>query len=204
MANYIKYNFRKILLVITIILFSSSFYFFGKSIYILGKAEVGQILLNIAWEKTLSSQNNIRPWPSADYYPFAQLSIPSGEKFIVLSNTSGHSLAFGPTFFEKSSYPGKKGRSLISMHRDTHGQFLKDLRKGDLLNLKTKEGLLLHYKIKFITIIDSSKNKLQLKSQENELILYTCYPFDSINTGGSMRFVVQAILLKDLIGKHYA
>ena len=45
---------------------------------------------------------------------------------------------------------------------------LKDLRKGDLLNLKTKEGLLLHYKIKFITIIDSSKNTLQLKSQEND------------------------------------
>ena len=104
----------------------------------------------------------------------------------------------------QSTYPGKKGRTIISMHRDTHGRFLKNLKEGDLISLKTKEGSNLVYKIYAFAIVDASKIKLRMDTPESELILYSCYPFNAVNTGGPMRYVVQAILTNQLKGELYA
>ncbi len=188
---------KKILLLIVlttgIISLTGSIYFFSSSIYINSKAKIAQILLNKAWDQTLINNKEIRPWSSADFYPFAQLYIPSGKTFIVLNTITGQALSFGPSFDSKSSYPGEKGRTVIGMH-NSHSHFLKDFKKGDIIKIKTKEGFKYIYEVNSLKIIDSSKNKLKLNSSKNEIILYTCYPFNSINTGGSMRFVVQAIL----------
>ena len=39
-------------------------------------------------------------------------------------------------------------------------------------------------------IIDSSKYKLQIPKNPKQLILITCYPFDTFHPGGPLRYVV--------------
>lgn len=199
---------RKTLVVVIVLTgtltLSGSFYFFGSSIYIHAKAHVAQILLHKAWNKTLINHKKNRPWPSADYYPFAELNVPYTKKMIVLSVATDQALAFGPSFHEQSIYPGEKGRSFIAFHRDTHGRFLKKLKEGDLINLKTKEGNSFLYRVNALTILDSSKINLHVNTPEHELILYTCYPFDAVRAGGPMRYVVQAILINQQKGVIYA
>ena len=181
-----------------------SLYFFGSSMYIQAKAKVAQILLQYAWQKTLITQNQVKPWPSADFYPIAELIIPSTKtKMIVLNKSSGQALAFAPSHHEESVYPGKNGRTIVSMHRDTHGQFLKHLKKGDLITLSIKEGKELFYNVDEISIIDSSKLNLQINIPYHELILYSCYPLDAVMPGGSMRYVIQATLINKQKGKFY-
>ena len=90
------------------------------------------------------------------------------------------------------------------MHVDTHGRFLKNLKRGDLISLKTKEGRSLVYKINAFAVVDASKIKLRVDTAESELILYSCYPFNAVTTGGQMRYVVQAILINKKKGKLYA
>ena len=49
----------------------------GSGLWIQAKAELAQVLLERAWEKTLAGEARARPWPWADTWPVARLRIPS-------------------------------------------------------------------------------------------------------------------------------
>ena len=40
-------------------------------------------------------------------------------------------------------------------------------------------------------VVDSHKYQLSLDPEADELLLVTCYPFDAIQAGGSLRYVVK-------------
>jgi sortase A len=43
-----------------------------------------------------------------------------------------------------------------------------------------------------ITLVDAGTASIQKDTEENQLALVTCYPFDAINAGGPLRYVVMA------------
>src|SRR5207248_2826247 len=70
---------------------------FGHGAYIYAKAGLAQVLLRRAWERTLAGERDVKPWPWADTWPVARLTIPkAGTDSIVLAGASGRTLAFGP------------------------------------------------------------------------------------------------------------
>ena len=205
MAKSLKKSLIVVMTLTGTLALAGSSYFFGSSIYIHAKAQLGQFLLQQTWQKTIVSQQYIKPWLGADFSPFAELGVSTSEnKIIVLNNTSNQSLSWGPSFHQQTSYPGTKGRTIIAVHRDTHGRFLRNLKEGDLVTLTIKEGKQLLYSVDTIAVIDSLKSKLRTNSIKHELILYSCYPLDAVRPGGSMRYVVRAILIKEKLGKLYA
>ena len=72
----------------------------GLGAWIHAKAMLAQSLLETAWSETLRTGKEVKPWPWADTWPVARLTVPRlGIRRIVLAGASGSSLAFGPGHF---------------------------------------------------------------------------------------------------------
>lgn len=173
---------------------------FGSAAYIHAKAELAQYLVEQAWTAQLSRQKNhpgskiehkhITPWPWADTWPVAQLKFSRQNRdYIVLAGATGSTLAFGPGWMKASAMPGSQGVSVVAAHRDTHFSVLRDLRLGDEIVINTLQGDVV-YRVIDRTIVDSQTHRLNLTSSQHQLLLVTCYPFDAMSSGGSLRYVV--------------
>jgi len=165
----------------------------GHAGYMTVKAGLAQILLQRAWQQRLETGIATKPWPWADMSPVARLKVARlGIDEIVLSGDSGRTLAFGPGWAESSAAPGGPGLSVVSAHRDTHFSFLRHLRIGDAIEIGNAQGV--HaMRIASMRIAESSRERIATDSDDNALLLVTCYPFDALSTGGPLRFVVAAV-----------
>ena len=162
----------------------------GQGLWLYAKAELAQYLLEDAWSETLAQGHPVKPWPWADTWPVARLRVPSqGVDWIVLAGDSGRTLAFGPGHTSGSALPGEPGTTLISGHRDTHFQFLRELKRGDELLLEGIGGSS-RYMVVTTRVVD--QRQFQIADIGNRLILVTCYPFDAILPGGPLRYIVEA------------
>ncbi len=168
----------------------------GQSAWIEAKAWLAQRLIARAWDQSLDLERPIRPWRWADTWPVARLSAPRlGVERFVLAGISGRTLAFGPGWAEQSASPGSSGSSLLAGHRDTHFRFLSELRQGDRLLLQTTTGETQLYQVVSHEVIDEDAAWLMGPGGHEELLLLTCYPFDSPLPGGSQRYLVRALPL---------
>ncbi|MEJ2454504.1 MAG: class GN sortase [Candidatus Thiodiazotropha sp.] len=168
----------------------------GQSAWIEAKAWLAQELIGRAWRQSQVEDRPVRPWAWADTWPVARLSAPRlGVERIVLAGVSGRTLAFGPGWAEQSAAPGAPGRSLLAGHRDTHFSFLADLVKGDRLSLQAADGETRRYRVVALSVVEDDASWLMSPWGEDELLLLTCYPFDSPVPGGSQRYLVRAVPL---------
>lgn len=166
----------------------------AQGLYIPAKAVVAQLLLRDAWGQTTEENDQVRPWPWADTWPIARLVATAHDvDLIVLAGVSGTTLAFGPGHMDGSALPGRSGQVVLSGHRDTHFRFLRHLKPGDELLLEMPDARLLRYVVRRSTVVDSSKDRLRLDGEGNSLLLVTCYPFDAIDPGGPLRYLVEAL-----------
>ena len=157
------------------------------------KAELAQHLLNRAWQRTTDGDTMAKPWPWADTHPVARLTLPdSDEPLTVLAGASGRNLAFAPTLLDGSAEPGSHGVTVIAGHRDTHFRRLATLALGDVLSLERPDGSVYTYEVSNLDVIDSRRAELRLDADESIVVLVTCYPFEAVTPGGSLRYVVTA------------
>jgi sortase A len=175
----------------------AALFLFGQSAWIYGKARVAQVLLRRAWTGTVRGGKEVKPWPWADTWPVARLSVPSSrENFIVLAGASGRTLAFGPGHLDGSAQPGDDGNCVLSAHRDTQFEFLRRLDVGDALELETRDGRHLRYRVFERRVTQKSDTSVLARTAEPTLTLVTCYPFVAVVPGGPLRYVVRAQLME--------
>lgn len=172
------------------------FWQLGQGTYIPAKAWLAQELMQRAWIRTGSGEERAVPWPWADTWPVARLtSKERGVDLIVLAGGSGRTLAFGPGHLSASAMPGETGNAIIGGHRDTHFQFLEDVEVGEFLGIETAQGQRHLYEVIGVDIVDSRRGALVLDTDAAMLSLVTCYPFDALEAGGPLRYVVTARML---------
>ncbi len=181
----------------------------GAAGYIHAKAWLAQELLSRAWADTLAGTvaesagddgadggdggDLHKPWPWADTGPVARLRVPDlGVDQIVLAGASGRTLAFGPGHLDQTAAPGAAGHSVISGHRDTHFAFLRDLTPAMKLQVQRSDGGWRSYQVRGSEVIDSRRARLSLAVDQPALTLVTCWPFDTADTGGPLRYAVFA------------
>ena len=182
---------KKSLLVLSIV--TVMVWQFGQAGYILAKAQLAQYLMQAAWDKTLKGERKVKPWSWADTWPVARLKVPKHNiDLIVLAGDSGRTLAFGPGYRFGSAVLNKSGIAMISGHRDTHFSFLAKVKTGDRLNLQSQTGQNIRYEIVSTKIVHSKKAQIPVITQGPQLTLVTCYPFNALRSGGSLRYVVSA------------
>jgi sortase A len=170
----------------------------GAGGYIHAKAAVAQTLLRSAWTRSLASGVAQKPWPWADTWPVARLTVPRlAVDEIVLAGASGRTLAFGPALSTAAAQPGDVGNAIVSAHRDTHFAFLQHVSVGDRVWLETARGRYA-YEIEGTSVVDSRDTRIATRADEARLTLVTCWPFDAMRPGGPMRFVVNARLVATL------
>ena len=168
----------------------------GQAGWIQAKAELAQLLLQQAWQRTLEDGAVHRPWPWADHWPVAELQGPEAQqRYIVLAGDQGSSLAFAPGHNLLSGLPGEPRTSIISGHRDTHFRWLKQLQPGQILQLRSRQAQQ-RYRIVKIEVVDSRSHRIAIHPRP-QLVLVTCWPFDSLDSGGPLRLLVQAEALDE-------
>ena len=157
------------------------------------KAALAQVLLENAWRETLHSSQPLKPWPWADTWPVARLSVPArGKSMVVLAGASGAALAFGPAHLRASAPPGSADNSVIVGHRDTHFAFLEQIKIGEKLQLESADGAIHHYQVSDARVLHETDTDVLVATTSPLLTLITCYPFDALVPGGPLRYVVQA------------
>ena len=170
-------------------------WYFGGGLYIAAKAEVAQILLERAWEETLKTGQDEKPWSWADTWPVAKIIFPGlNEEAIVLDKTSGQALAFGPGLMPGLAQIGRPGTAIIAAHNDTHFSYLGDLRPGDVFQVETRTGEILSFEILGSETVDIRKPLRLEKAGDPYLVLSTCYPFKSLLSRTPYRYLVTARL----------
>ena len=177
-------------------LLALGFWNLGQGAYIPAKAWFAQELMQHAWLRVTAGADRAAPWPWADTWPVARLTVKSRDvDLIVLAGGSGRTLAFGPGHLGASAEPGEIGNSIIAGHRDTHFAFLRDVQVGELIGVETTGGQGHLYEVVGVDVVDARKGSLVLDTQQSMLSLVTCYPFDALEAGGPLRYVVTARML---------
>lgn len=168
---------------------------FGSGVWIYAKAQLAQYLIAQVWQESLLDKQRHRPWPWADTFPVAELTI-NNHKWYVLAGANGRNLAFGPTHLSATPLPGELGNSVVVGHRDTQFNILKTLKIGEVIAVKNIYGES-RYRVNSLNIAQARQLSLwQLDSADDAgqstLTLITCYPFDSLRPNPTQRFVVSA------------
>lgn len=162
--------------------------------YIHAKAALAQVLIREAWVEAGRAGAAPKPWPWADTTPVARLSVPAHRvDLIVLEGGSGRTLAFGPGHVTGTPLPGRRGNAVIGGHRDTHFRFLKDVEKGERITIESVDGAEAEYVVTGARVVDHREVEIQGDFGDDRLTLITCYPFDAIQAGGPLRYIVTAI-----------
>ena len=166
----------------------------GHAAYIAAKAELAQVLIGQAWQRTLAGERAVKPWPWADTWPVARLEAPDRDvELFVLAGANGRTIAFGPGHVFGTANPGEAGNSAIGGHRDTHLRFLKDVRYRDRLVVERPDGRRVTYRVDDARVVDKSAVGVLDQDGPDRLTLVTCYPFDALRAGGPQRYVVEAV-----------
>ena len=177
-------------------LLALGFWQMGQGAYIPAKAWLAQELMQRAWLRVTAGEDRAAPWPWADTWPVARLTSAShGVELIVLAGGSGRTLAFGPGHLGASALPGEPGNTVIAGHRDPHFRLLSEVSPGEIIGVQTMDGENHLYEVIGADIVDSRKGSLVLDTDLPMLTLLTCYPFDALEAGGPLRYVVTAKML---------
>ena len=183
---------KYLLRLIAFALLASGSFLLSDGCWIRAKAVLAQLLLQHAWDQTIQTGKQTKPWPWADTWPVARLRMERLQvDLIVLEGESGEVLAFGPGHLSVSSIQGDQGNCILSGHRDTSFKFLQELVETDILTLELMDGSVHHYQVSEMFTRKAETLYLQ-ESSSAMLTLITCYPFDSLVPGTDMRYVVFA------------
>ena len=184
---------QRLVAVVLIATAVAGFSLVGQGLYIKAKAVLAQVLLERAWSRALAGETAPKAWPWADTWPVAKITLPRiKQKSIVLNNASGEAMAFGPGLVAGTPMPGRPGTSVISGHRDTHFEFLRNVRRGDTIEVTTRTSKRLTYKVDYMEVVDASASGIEPNAPGEKLALVTCWPFDDKNPG-PLRYVVYAL-----------
>jgi sortase A len=173
---------------------------FGQGAYIHAKARLAQVLLERAFEKTIATGRETKPWSWADTWPVARIEVRRlHASTIVLAGSSGQALAFGPGHVERTVNAGERGVAVYSAHRDTHFAFLKNVVVGDEIDVMRSDGKQFHYRVDATSIVRFDASGIDPLAGGHELVLSTCWPFDAM-TQGPERYLVHATMIRDAPG----
>ena len=181
--------------VLPLLLALAGLILFGQGAYIHANARVAQVLLERAFEKTIATGRETKPWSWADTWPVARIEVKRlHASTIVLAGSSGQALAFGPGHVERTPDAGERGVAVYSAHRDTHFAFLKNVVVGDEINVMRSDGKQFHFRVDATSVVRFDSSGIDPLAGGHELVLSTCWPFDAL-TQGPERYLVHATMI---------
>ncbi|HVR07037.1 MAG TPA: class D sortase [Thermoanaerobaculia bacterium] len=134
------------------------------------------------------------PAPAPEGTVLGRIEIPRvGISSLVLEGIGGESLRRGVGHIPGTGLTQAAGNVGLAGHRDTVFRGLKDIRKGDRIDLETLDGTY-HYSVDWAQVVDPDDVGVLAVGNRPELTMVTCYPFYYVGSAPE-RFVVRAHLL---------
>lgn len=101
-----------------------------------------------------------------------------GKTVNVAKNVEADTLEQTPGWLPTSAKPGKEGTCVVYGHRNrNHLLVLKDVEKGDEIDVFLSDGKVFTYIVDKIEILDTNESLRIPTIEGKHLILMTCYPF---------------------------
>jgi sortase A len=170
----------------------SLWYFAQSDLMLQAHAWVARSLLHTAWVRTQASGRQVKPWPWADTWPLARLSIPRLEtEWIILANSGENTSRYALGHLESSVLPGEVGNSGVKVPKDIYFNSVISLRLGDILELESLQTGRWHYRVSAIYIVDKGNTKVLEPCSMRRLTLVSCYPCNKPGNN-NLRYVVIA------------
>lgn len=113
-----------------------------------------------------------------------------GMKALVSQGESDAVLRIGAGHLADTPWPGQPGNVVIAGHRDTIFRPLRQIQKGDVIDLET-DTRVAHYTVVSTSVVSPTDLSVLQPTDGNTLTLITCYPFRFIGHAPE-RFVVRA------------
>lgn len=150
---------------------------FNKELSIIYDPEAHKVVEQV--DNTISSEDVV--WPKNGEV-YANISCPKvGMDENIYWGDSNAILDVGIGQYSGSYIPGYGKTMLICGHRSTFGRFIKLAEVGDIYTVTTNYGVY-EYEITDIKIMTAKEAESQvttwLSAKEENLIYYTCYPFE--------------------------
>lgn len=117
-----------------------------------------------------------------------------GDSWYVLSNGVG--------IYNGSAIPGYGRTILIAGHNNTYFNGLKHAKEGQIVKIRTNYGNY-QYEITGMKITDNEdRSAYDLDKNEENLIMYTCYPFDTLGLTDMRAFIYAKYVSGPIIDKN--
>jgi len=110
------------------------------------------------------------------------VAVVQGESEPILQRAVGH--------LARTALPGREGNVVLAGHRDTFFRPLKDIRDGDQIVVKTRDGDF-EYVVESTSIVEPGDVWVIAPKGGRTLTLITCYPFYYVGSAPH-RFIVVA------------
>ncbi len=136
------------------------------------------------------------PKPLEEGALVGRIEIPRlGISTIVLEGVDSKTLRHGVGHIPETARPGTVGNVGLAAHRDSFFRSLKDIRKNDIIRLRTLDGSY-QYRVEWTEIVDPEDTQVLADTGIPELTLVTCYPFYYVGSAPN-RFIVHAQRVED-------
>ncbi len=123
--------------------------------------------------------------------PIGRIEIPRiGVRAMIVNGTAATTLRHAVGHIEGTALLGGEGNVGLAAHRDTFFRGLRDIRKGDTIEIETLQGAY-EYVVNATRIVGPADTAVLDGSARPTLTLVTCYPFDYVGPA-PRRFIVQA------------
>ena len=115
----------------------------------------------------------------------------------VRDNVDANTLDDGPGWMPDSALPGREGMSVILGHRNRkHLKLIEDVQVGDAILFRYLDNSTVSYTVSDVQIFESTADWALPVTDENVLVLVTCYPFQYTGNAPG-KFVVVAHLSEE-------
>jgi sortase A len=178
-------------------------------VFTLGGVSTGVALVQIYqmndFQKSINIENSKLDAPQPTQSKFTPIklgeiigviSIPKlAETYPIVQGTDDKDLKLGVGHYVDSVMPGVKDNSVLSGHRDSVFSKLGQLKKGDLVIVRTSSGTFT-YQVRKSWIVLANDRTVIVPTPTATLTLTTCYPFFYIGSAPK-RFIVSADLVQN-------
>lgn len=117
----------------------------------------------------------------------------NGHEVYIYDNPTDKHMKLGAGKLINGSVLNESGNSILFSHRETHFKVLKDIKKGDIITVKTTKDSK-HYKVVNIYVTEDDNPKPYKSSDDIRITLITCYPFLN-GASADERYIVVAKII---------
>ena len=188
-----------VLIVCGLLFTTTNAYKFAKGYFLFKTNQVDASSSISQVEQPLDEESPEEPTEPIDWWPeqgefMGEIEIPVLDATMpIYHGTDDNELDQGVGHFAQSVLPGDPDNSVLSGHRDTVFRQLGEVGEGDTLIVRTRIGEYT-YKIVRERIVDEDDRTVIVSTDDAQLTLTTCYPFDFVGTAPD-RYVLEAELM---------